>query len=56
MVRYGMRHIRFVKLTTKLSQKKTKTNPLITDDMMAGVMGLLIPDIADQFFPIPIKK
>ncbi|MCH4285739.1 MULTISPECIES: HAD family hydrolase [Bacillota] len=36
--------------------KENKNYPLITDDMMAGVMGLLIPDIADQFFPYLSKS
>lgn len=36
--------------------KENKHYPLITPEMMASVMGLLIPDIADRFFPYLSKS
>ena len=40
----------------EIIEKENKHYPLITPEMMASVMGLLIPDIADRFFPYLSKS
>ena len=40
----------------EIIEKENKHYPLITPEMMASVMGLLIPDIADCFFPYLSKS